>query len=116
MEYFKSNGYKIGIISDTSPSLQMSLEGVGLGKYIDSYSCSDLVGVMKPEPLIYNTALETLGVKASESIFVDDYDIEADGARALGFTSFHINRSGEATGEWVIRSLKEIVDYVEKVK
>lgn len=114
MEYFKNRGYKIGIISDTSPSLQLTLENLGLGKYIDSYICSDLVGVMKPDPRIYNTALKSLDVKASESIYVDDYDVEANGARELGFTSFHIDRSGNKKDEWTIRSLKEIIDYVEK--
>ncbi|WIV11053.1 HAD family hydrolase [Proteiniborus sp. MB09-C3] len=113
MEYFKDKGYKIGIISDTSPSLQLSLENLGLGKYIDSYTCSDLVGVGKPEPLIYNSALKSLNVEAIESIYVDDYDIEADGARKLGFTSFHLDRSGHKKNNWTIQSLKEIIDYVE---
>ena len=114
MEYFKNKGYKIGIISDTSPSLQITLENLGLGKYINSYTCSDLAGAMKPEPLIYNTALNSLKVTASESIYVDDYDIEADGARNLGFTSFHLDRSGNKEDEWTIKSLKEIIDYVER--
>lgn len=113
MEYFKNMGYKIGIISDTSPSLQLSLENLGLGKYIDSYICSDLVGVEKPEPLIYNTALESLNVEAIESIYVDDYDIEAGGARELGFTSFHLDRTGYKKNNWTIQSLKEIIAYVE---
>lgn len=114
MEYFKSKGFKIGVISDTSPSLQLSLENLGLGKYIDSYTSSDLVGVMKPNPLIYITALKSLNVTAEESIYVDDYDIEADGARNLGFTSFHLDRNSKKKGIWVLKSLKEIIDYVEK--
>lgn len=114
MEYFKSKGYKIGVISDTSPSLQLTLENLGLGKYINSYTCSDLVGVMKPDPVIYNTALESIGVKADESIYVDDYDVEADGARRLGFTSFYLDRSGSRKGEWTIESLTGIIDYIEK--
>lgn len=109
LEHYKSLGYKIGVISDTSPSLQMTLEQLGLGKYIDSYTCSSLVGVMKPDPLIFNTALNSLGVRAEESIYVDDYDVEADGARALGFLSFHIDRTGKSEGEWTIRNLKEII-------
>jgi len=83
MEYFKNRGFKIGVISDTSPYLQITLENLGLGKYIDSYTCSDLVGVMKPDPLIYNTALKSLNITAIQSIYVDDYDVEADGARNL---------------------------------
>ena len=114
MEYFKSRGYKMGVISDTSPSLQLSLEKLGLGKYFDSYTCSDLAGAMKPDPIIYNIALDSLGVKAEESIYVDDYDVESDGARNLGFLSFHIVRNAEKQNEWDISSLKEIIDYIEK--
>lgn len=116
MEYFKSKGYKIGIISDTSPSLQLSLENLGLGKFIDSYTCSDIVGIGKPDPLIYNTALKSLDVNAAESIYVDDYDVEADGARELGFTSFHLDRTGSKNNEWMIKSLKEIIEHIEQVK
>lgn len=114
MDFFKGQGLKIGVISDTSPSLQLSLEQLGLGRYINSYTCSDLVGAMKPDPIIYNAALESVGVTAEESIYVDDYDVEADGARNLGFTSFHIVRDGEKRDMWGIQSLCEIVDYVKK--
>lgn len=114
MEYFKKRGYKIGVISDTSPSLQITLENLGLAKYIDSYICSDLVGAMKPDPVIYNAALESINVLPEESLYVDDYDIEADGARDLGITSFHIDRNGDRDKEWKIKSLKEIIDFVEK--
>lgn len=113
LEYFKNKGYKMGVISDTSPSLQLSLEQLGLGKYFESYTCSDLVGVIKPNPIIYNTALKTLGVKATESIYVDDYDVESDGARKLGFLAFHIDRGGEKKSHWTISSLKQIIDYIE---
>lgn len=117
MTYFKEKGYKIGIISDTSPSLQITLEQLGLGQFIDSYTCSDLAGAMKPDPKIYNIALDTLNMTASECLYVDDYDIEADGARTLGFTAFHIKRDKDdpsVSTEWTIQSLSEIVAFVEK--
>lgn len=113
LRYFKSHDYKIGVISDTSPSLQKSLEVLGAGKYIDSYICSDLVGAMKPNPKIYQAALDSLNVKAEESIYVDDYAIEADGARKKGFTSFYLDRKGDKEGQWVIYNLKEVIEYVE---
>lgn len=112
--FFKNNGYKIGIISDTSPSLSLTLEAVGLKEYIDCYICSDLVGVMKPDRRIYQAALDALGARAEEAIYVDDYDIEADGARSMGFTAFHIKREGELQSEWEISSLKDIISYVNK--
>ena len=107
----KQNGIKIGIISDTSPSLQKTLEALGLGDYIDSYTCSSLVGVMKPDPKIYNSALESLNVKAEESIYVDGYLPEVEGAKKLGFISFRINRNdNNDKSPFDIENLNQILD------
>ncbi|MBU1093610.1 MAG: hypothetical protein KKH01_04020 [Firmicutes bacterium] len=39
---------------------------------------------------------------------------EADGARAMGFTSFHIDRKGKQNRtEWTIANFKEIIEYLE---
>ena len=116
--YFKQRGFKIGVISDTFPSLKKSIKSMGLGIYIDSYTASSLVGVMKPDPKIYNAALDSLGVKAEESIYIDDYKPEADGARAVGFTSFYLDRNCNklSLNEWTIGSLKHLIEYTEQNK
>jgi len=113
LEYFKSKGYKMGVISDTSPSLEYTLQQLGLANYFTSFTASSLVGASKPSPIIFNSALNAQNVKASDSLYVDDYDVEADGARELGFTSFLIDRSGQNKNKWTINNLKEIVSYVE---
>lgn len=113
LEYFKSKGFKMGVISDTSPSLQLTLEQLGIAHYFTSFTASSLVGAGKPSPVIFNAALQAEGVKAEESIYVDDYDVEADGAREQGFTSFLIDRSGKQQGEWVINNLMGLIDYVK---
>lgn len=109
----KRAGLKIGVISDTSPSLPLTLEAAGLGGYPDCCICSDLVGVMKPDPRIYQAALDALGLRAEECIYIDDYDVEADGARALGFTAFHLVREGPLTGPWDIASLRELLPWLD---
>lgn len=114
LEYFKSKGFRMGVISDTSPSLELTLEAVGIGHYFDCAICSDLVGAMKPDPKIYQVALDALGVKAEESLYVDDYDVEADGARNMGFTAFHIDRSQPGDGKWRVDSLRALVEFIEK--
>lgn len=116
LEYFKNKGFKIGVISDTSPSLQYSLEQLGIDKYFDSFIASSLVGAGKPSPIIFNVALDSVGVKAEESLYVDDYKPEADGAREQGFTSFLIDRNLKEKKEWEISNLKEIIDFVEKLE
>jgi FMN phosphatase YigB (HAD superfamily) len=44
---------------------------------------------------------------------VDDYNVEADGARDLGFTSFLIDRNGSSNDEWAINSLTKMVEFVK---
>ena len=113
LEYFKSRGYKMGVISDTSPSLEFTLQQLGIAKYFTSFTASSLVGAGKPSPIIFNAALEAQGVTASESIFVDDCKEEAEGAREQGFTAFYLDRSGENNEEWTIHNLKQLMDNEE---
>ena len=115
LEYFYSHGYKMGVISDTSPSLEYTLQQLGIAKYFTSFTASSLVGAEKPSPIIFNAALNAQGVSAEESIYVDDYKPEADGAREQGFTSFLIDRIGNNRDKWSIQNLKQLIDFVEKL-
>jgi len=45
---------------------------------------SSEVRMIKPDPAIYEHTLHGLGVSASESLFVDDREINIQAARALG--------------------------------
>lgn len=110
--YFYQKGYKMGVISDTSPSLEYTLKQLGIAKYFTSFTASSLVGAGKPSPIIFNAALSAQGVTASESIYVDDTKNEADGARKQGFTSFLIDRNKDGTDKWTIKNLKELVAFV----
>lgn len=110
LEYFRGEGYQMGVISDSPPSLEWTLKDCGLHGYFTSFTASSLVGAMKPDPVIFNAALQAQGVAAEESLYVDDYPPEADGARALGFTAFHIDREGGG-GPWTINNLRQVVDF-----
>ena len=112
----KSRGLKIGIISDTTLSLQKTLEALDVGEYIDTYTSSKEVGVMKQEPEIYLKAIAKLGLTPEECVYVDDYDEEVVGALNLGFKAFRINRSNEDKREFDINSLKEVINYLNKVR
>ena len=116
LEYFKGKGYKMGVISDTSPSLEYTLQQLGIAKYFTSFTASSLVGVGKPNPIIFNTALNAQGVTAEESIYVDDCKPEADGARQQGFTSFWIERNSSGNEKWKITNLNELIEFVEKIQ
>lgn len=108
------DGYKMGVISDTSPSLEYTLRQLGVGEYFSTFTASSLVGAGKPDPVIYNAALTAMGVTAEESVYIDDCREEADGAGALGLTSFWLDRSGEASGEGIISDLTEVTAFLRE--
>ena len=64
--------------------------------------------------LLYHTSVNAQGVKACESIYVDDCKEEADGAREQSFTSFYLDRSGKNKNKWTIQNLKQLIDFVEE--
>ena len=113
LTYFYRHGFKMGVISDTSPSLEYTLQQLGIAKYFTSFTASSLVGAGKPSPIIFQAALDAQGVSAAESLYVDDTPYEADGAREQGFTSFLIDRSGGNQEQWSIQNLKQLIDFVE---
>ncbi len=114
LRYFQKKGFRIGVISDCPPSLELSLRNCGLHDYFTSFTASSLVGTGKPSPIIFQAALTAQDVSASESIFVDDTRTETDGARQQGFTAFWLDRTGKNVGEFIVKNLLELVSFVEK--
>lgn len=57
---------------------------------------SAVVGVRKPDPRIFQIALDGLGVDANRSIFVDDFIENVEAARALGWHGVHFRAADQA--------------------
>ncbi|MBO7703822.1 MAG: HAD-IA family hydrolase [Solobacterium sp.] len=79
----KEHGYKIGIISDTWPSTVPQQKEAGLLDLYDHTVLSFDLGVVKPDPLMYTTALEGLGLPGEETVYVDDLPMSLDAASAF---------------------------------
>src|SRR5512146_1169340 len=76
--------YKTGVISNAWPDAR---EYVTKQKIVDAFDVwvySAEVGIMKPDPKIYQIALEKAGIQAREAVFVDDTPPNVEAARALG--------------------------------
>lgn len=117
LEALKAEGYRLGVISDTFPSLKASLESLGIDGYFDSFTASSLVGAGKPDPRIFEAATRSLEVTAHDSIFIDDNQEEADGAREQGFTAFHLDRERKQAhfGSWTLGNLEHLLDFSDRV-
>ncbi len=76
--------YKIGMISNASAgSVERKLTEQQLNLF-DIKVISAEVGLLKPDPEIYNLAAEKLGVVCNECVFIDDYPGYVEAAQALG--------------------------------
>ena len=107
-----SKTHKLGIISDTWPSIVQQLDYIGVFKYLSFTTFSCFVGVFKPDPRIYLDALEKCGVPAEETVFIDDAVQNLDGAAALGITPVLIAANPAAdveTNHAKIRDLRELI-------
>jgi putative hydrolase of the HAD superfamily len=76
--------YKLGIVSDAPPSLRRIMNKMGVSALLDAatYSCD--LGVIKPDPRIYQATMDKLGVSPEQCIYVDDIPGKIRGATALG--------------------------------
>jgi epoxide hydrolase-like predicted phosphatase len=91
--------YKVGIISNAWSQLLDLLESWGIKDAFDVIIGSGDVGVMKPDPRIYQLALDGLDVLPHEAVFVDDFIENIQGAEALGINAIHFQNTPQALGE-----------------
>lgn len=106
-----SRSFKLGVISDTWPSAQMQLENAGVAKLFSSITFSCDVGAFKPNEKIYAEALSAIGLRAEETVFIDDCAANLDGAARLGIGTVLIAANPEAVipeGYTVIESVSQL--------
>ena len=91
--------YKVGLISNAWSGLRPWIVKQKFDDVFDAMIISAEVGLMKPDPRIFELALEKLGVTAPESIFLDDFKAHVDGARELGIHAIQFGAHDQAIDE-----------------
>ena len=115
----QNRGMVLGVISNWDTDLLNILADLGLSGYFADIIPSALVGLRKPNPALFELALERLGVSPGECLHVGDADdADGEGPLAAGMHSLIIDRHTEgelgvhAPGLTVIRDLSHVLDYV----
>jgi putative hydrolase of the HAD superfamily len=81
--------YKTALLSNAWPEARASLEKRrGLSALTDTLILSCEERLMKPDTRIYQLAAERLGVAPEETLFVDDYLPNVEGARDAGLCAY----------------------------
>ena len=91
VEYIRSlrGKYKTGLISNAWSDLRDFIIREKFDDAFDKLIISAEVGAMKPEAKIYKIALEQLGVKPKEAVFVDDFYENIEGCEKVGMNGIH---------------------------
>ena len=92
----KGAGVKTAILSNGSPDmLAAAVEGAGLGELLDDVISVHDLGIYKPDPRVYQLAVDGLGVSAERICFMSSNSWDANGAAAFGFRVVWCNRYGQ---------------------
>jgi HAD superfamily hydrolase (TIGR01509 family) len=80
--------YKIGLLSNAWDDLRQTMhERWNMDVLFDDLVISAEVGIVKPDPRIYQLAVERLGVHPDECVFIDDMLINVEAAHQQGLTA-----------------------------
>jgi putative hydrolase of the HAD superfamily len=121
----KARGLKTGLISDCSAEATVEWPKIALSSLFDVVVFSCQVGMKKPDPRIYQKALQELEVAAVNVLYLGDGSSrELSGAAAVGLTPVMLKVAGEGhpdvyrvdLEDWPgdsIAGLAEIFKYLE---
>ncbi|WP_100406995.1 HAD family hydrolase [Bacillus solitudinis] len=74
LEELRSSNLMLGMITNGKGQFQMdNITALGIEKYFDTLLISEWEGIKKPDPKIFEKALEALNVLPYESLFVGDH-------------------------------------------
>ncbi|PZO36637.1 MAG: L-2-haloalkanoic acid dehalogenase [Pseudanabaena frigida] len=121
LNILKQQGYLLGIITNGLGKFQTrSIEELKIKDYFDVILISEIEKVRKPQPEIFQRAIDRLGVSASNSVFIGDHP-EAD---ILGAKNVNMKTIWKRNPYWqqseaadaVIDELNEIPLILEQFK
>ena len=102
-------GLRIVVVSNWDVSLHTVLKRTGLASLLDGTVTSAEAGARKPDPAIFESALELAGCEPSEALHVGDTAGEdVEGAAAAGIRGLLIDRDGHGD----IASLNQISEHL----
>lgn len=106
-----ARNYRLGVISNADGRIADILARSGIADCFETITDSGNVGKEKPHPVIFNAALNSLGVAPAESLYTGDvYSVDYLGARGVGMQAILFDVAGaySATGLPRVASLEEL--------
>ena len=106
--------YKVGLVTnwEHTPRIYELLRELDAEELFDCVVVSDSVGHAKPDPRVFKPAFNITDVKAEESIYVGDMDVDIEGAINAGMQPVLIKRI-DSNGTWGQFSENQVFNYTD---
>jgi 2-haloacid dehalogenase len=93
----KSRGFKLAILSNGTPAmLEAAVKNSGIEALIEKIFSVEAVGIFKPDPRVYQIAVDGMKVRIEKIVFQSSNAWDASGASAFGFKVAWVNRFGQS--------------------
>ena len=113
----KERGFVIAILSNGTPAmLEAAVKNSRLEEVIPQIFSVETAGVFKPDPRVYQIAVDELSLKPEEIVFQSSNAWDAAGAAAFGLKVAWINRFGQSPDRLPGKPQVEIKDLSELPK
>jgi HAD superfamily hydrolase (TIGR01549 family) len=110
LEQFRTR-FPIAVISNADGKIADLLHRCGIGDCFLTITDSGIVGQEKPHPLIFETALQSVGARAEDSLYVGDvYSVDYCGATRAGMQAILFDVAGAYRDKGLprVESLEEL--------
>ena len=100
MRELRDRGYKLAICTNNVREWEARWRAMlPVDEIFDVVVDSAFVGSRKPEPRIYQITLERLGAAPERTLFIDDIDVNCEGARQLGMQAIRFRSTDQAIAD-----------------
>ena len=91
----RDHGLTLVVVSNANGTLRAHMDRIGLSAHVDVIIDSQDEGVEKPDPRLFEIALERAGARPESTIHVGDlYQVDVVGARAAGVRAVLLDETG----------------------
>jgi HAD superfamily hydrolase (TIGR01509 family) len=118
LEALAGQGLRVAVVTNNvRREQQLKLARCGLAPLVETLVTSEEVGVQKPDPRIFHTALDRVGVSAGDAIMVGDaWATDIEGARRAGVRPLWFNRLGEMSSDQSVSELRSFEPLAEALQ
>jgi putative hydrolase of the HAD superfamily len=100
MRELKAAGYRMAMLTNNVREWEpLWRPMLPVDEIFETVVDSGFVGCRKPESKIYALTLERIGLSAEQCLFVDDIEVNCEGARKAGIAAVHFQDNEQAIAE-----------------